>query len=728
MNMQRNTEAKRLPYNPYIAGRPLSNPEDFFGRESIIRDVMQILRHPQDNAVVLYGQRRIGKTSVLLQLVRRLRDGGEYTPIYFDLQGKSVKPLDEVLYELAQSTALAIGCPIPERNLFDAAGVYFRQTFLPTVAKAAAPGGLVLLFDEFDVLDLPQSSSENRAVHTFFPYLQACMTEVSQVKFFFIIGRRPEDLSEETIAVFKVARFVRVSLLERKDVDALVRQSERNRSLTWSEDAIEKVWVWARGHPYITQLLCSVVWEDAWEVKPLTVPIVEAIDVDTAIPRALERGASAFHWIWAGLPPAEKVVIAAMAEAGDEVISKDKLIEILNRIGVRLIFRQLQLAPDTLIEWELFRRVDNGYHFVVPLIRHWVKTNQPLRRVKDELDMIDPRADMLFRAGLSFYSKGEHADAEELLRKALQNNPNHLKARLLLGNIFFERAQITEAIDILQQAYEYDQEAAKEDLIKALLKQAVLQTDDDQQLSTYEHVLRIDPNHPIARDKRRAIWKKRGETCLQQQKWDDALAAFQEADDATLYDETQRRKHRYEFESLLNQAAQYEKNEDWNAAIRVWELLIKDYSDLGDLLNQLRHAKEQASLEQRYKDALIALQNGDTATAQHLLAGVISLRPDYKNAALFLLQATKGVDGMEFMLHFAMHPRTRILFGVLIGALAGLATFVVTTLLGNITNDAIKSFLAFLLSFITLGAVIVGISVPLGIRIQKFIQKRPKKT
>jgi hypothetical protein len=66
--------AKRMlkPLNPYVAGSVLDGEEGFFGREDILRLVEDELRSPHQNAVVLYGQRRIGKTSILLQLERRL--------------------------------------------------------------------------------------------------------------------------------------------------------------------------------------------------------------------------------------------------------------------------------------------------------------------------------------------------------------------------------------------------------------------------------------------------------------------------------------------------------------------------------------------------------------------------------------------------------------------------------------------------------------------------------
>jgi len=323
---------KSFPLNPYIAGNPISAPKGFFGRDDIFREVMQMLRHPQSNAIVLFGQRRIGKTSILLQLERHLAEEHLFTPVYFDLQDKSAKPLSEVLYELAQRIASVTGQPVPERNQFDAAGDYFRHTFLPTVTESAARNGLVLLFDEFDVLDSPGQSQAGQA---FFPYVRAWMSGIEDVQFVFVIGRRPEELSIETMSTFKDIRAARISLLKHDATEAVVRQSERDGSLLWADTAVEKVWNWTQGHPYLTQLLCSVVWENAYDIDPATLPLAEAADVDAVINKALQQGANAFHWIWDGLPPAERVVMAAMAEAGDVVITQEKLVEILNHSGVR---------------------------------------------------------------------------------------------------------------------------------------------------------------------------------------------------------------------------------------------------------------------------------------------------------------------------------------------------------------------------------------------------------
>ena len=39
--------------NPYIAGNPLKDRSTFFGRDDIVREVTQMLTHPDEKAIVL---------------------------------------------------------------------------------------------------------------------------------------------------------------------------------------------------------------------------------------------------------------------------------------------------------------------------------------------------------------------------------------------------------------------------------------------------------------------------------------------------------------------------------------------------------------------------------------------------------------------------------------------------------------------------------------------------
>ena len=57
----------------------------------------------QDNAIVLYGGRRTGKTSVLYQIGHHLDP--RYVPVFVDLQSISLEGLGEMLWGIARQAA-----------------------------------------------------------------------------------------------------------------------------------------------------------------------------------------------------------------------------------------------------------------------------------------------------------------------------------------------------------------------------------------------------------------------------------------------------------------------------------------------------------------------------------------------------------------------------------------------------------------------------------------------
>ena len=348
------------------------------------------------------------------------------------------RPLGTVLAELAATIAVSAGMPTPIIENFDNLGVYFQQTFLPTLyTRLSEEQRPLLLFDEFDVLDVgtEQQLPDTAAAKTFFPYLRQLMGREPRLAFVFVLGRKTEDMSTDALATFKAARYKQVFVLDDPDARELIRTAERQNSLRFRDDAVERIMALTSGHPYFTQLLCQLLWDETQHNATDELPTVTAREVNAIIAKTLEAGQNIFEWIWDGLPPAERVIFAAVADGSDEwqVISKQQISDILQQRGIRILTRELDLAPAKLVEWGMLRETAGGYGFFIEIMRRWVATTKPLAGVKDELDRIDPLADTLYRSGEGYYRQRNLESAVGLLRQALTVNPNHLKARLLLG-------------------------------------------------------------------------------------------------------------------------------------------------------------------------------------------------------------------------------------------------------------------------------------------------------
>ena len=646
--------------NPYIAGNPVHGHDKFIGRNDVIQEVLRAVRNPDCNSIVLFGQRRIGKTSVMLHVERELRDEERFTPVYFDLQNKASLSLADVLYQMSQKICAVTKSRLPDREQFDREGKFFYNHFIPSATEGWENHDLVLLLDEFDVLDLPQN--EEQAGRTFFPFLQQWLKVARGLQFVFALGRRPEDLSTDTLAAFKDIPSRKISLMTRKACEIIIRQSEHDESLLWSEEAVERLWYWTQGHPYFTQLLCSEIWEasqmlhsaENYDIRRQRsskhrrgyAPIVRPAGVDASIGRALEQGANAFQWIWNGLPPAERVIMAAIAESQDEEISLDGLTDILHRSKVRLILRELELAPETLIRWDLLRPSNGHFRFAVPLLRRWVAAEKPLRRVKANLDNLEPLAESLYRSGEGFYKMGNLSDAERLLRNALNVNPNHFRARLLLGQTLIGQGSPADAVEVLEPAYQFDRRSAQAGFIGALLVLANNQKGKEQ-LRTYNRILEIDPEQVIALKRRRSLLLGVARNAIKKGDFGTALKFYRRLGDQNGINSVMASKQR--LTQRLRLARRHEEDEEWDRASVIYQTLLKEFPERKDWRGKLAIAKKQKVLAENYLQACAALQQGKTKLAQRLFGKVVGLQPDYKDALNYLLLIIKGIDIEEIL-------------------------------------------------------------------------------
>jgi hypothetical protein len=404
-----------IPENPYIAGDPVGNTHGFVGREDILREVMRALH--SNRSIVLYGQRRIGKTSILQYIKTYLDRTTNYTPIYYDLQDKADWSLAPLLVDLSETIADNLKISIP--NLGDNPEAYFLETWLPAILKIYDNHTIILLFDEFDTIAKP---TQGQAVNDFFSYLRQLMVlDSKKLGFVFILGRNMTDLSSAALSVFRTMPFKRISLLSHSETEDLIKLSDQNRSLVWSQDAMDTIWEYTHGHPYFTQAVCAHIWGDLHKkVRGDKLVTVNRESVEKAIPETLETSKYMLEWLWAGLSPAQKVMAAVIAQSGALSVDEEKLESILLAGGMRIGIRELQDAPKTLQDWDILEETSSGYSFRVQLLHRWIVENKSLRRVQDELNRNRPPTEALYQSGnlsddiISFVEFSLDFDIDEL--------------------------------------------------------------------------------------------------------------------------------------------------------------------------------------------------------------------------------------------------------------------------------------------------------------------------
>ncbi len=490
-----------FPPNPYIVGSPLVGHKGFYGRQDVLDFMRDVIAAEQQNVVVFYGQRRVGKTSLLHQMARTLKSENQMTPVHFDLEGKAQKSLGEVLYLLAQTIARSLKLKRPELAQFDENGDFFQDEFLPLVYQQLGERRLLFLFDEFDVLG-DELRGEKVASGTLFPYFQNLIMYHRQLVFVFVVGRLIDELPSHFQSIFKQATYRKIGLLKREDARTVIVEPVKD-VLDFEEVAIQSILDLTAGHPYLTQLICSEVYNHKRKTEQHT---VNDTDVLSLVDKALEHGESALSWFWDGLPPAERFIMSAIAHVTDETgfATRDDIRHVLEKHRVILIGRELQDAPDRLVEWEMLTKVDGekGYRFVVELVRRWILKAHPLDRALRDIEIYDTRANKMFEVARDAQVRGDLDEAREFYQRTLDANPNHNSAQLGLAQVFYEMELLEQSIATYEAAYKIDDTRARDGLVLAYLAQGKKfeNNEPEKALLQYEKALKIAPHHPQIHD------------------------------------------------------------------------------------------------------------------------------------------------------------------------------------------------------------------------------------
>jgi hypothetical protein len=330
--------------NPYIVGRPIYEPELFFGRRKLFRFIEDNLRQGVQ-VILLHGQRRIGKSSVLMQIPNFVGKDN-FIFIYFDLHDKNNLPLSSIL----QNLAIAINQKLDQLGLSSFADEPFSLTsleaslyesnypklflneFLLKVINILAQNNqkIVLLLDEFDVLNNQSSGS---LTEQFFVYLQSLINQYSELFLIPVVGRRIEDL-DNLKSLFKQAPNHEIGLLDTKiEAKDLILKPVAN-SLKYEDDAVTAILELTSGHAYLTQAVCYSLFLQAEEEEK---SVITAADVKSIVDDAIELAEGGLAWFRDGLPISERVVFSAVAEA--EKLAEQLLQKNLNKTMERLSYR-----------------------------------------------------------------------------------------------------------------------------------------------------------------------------------------------------------------------------------------------------------------------------------------------------------------------------------------------------------------------------------------------------
>lgn len=358
---------RSLRPNPYVVGRPLLLEDPFYGRQELFADLRgQLEGRHQDNVVVIIGQRRMGKTSVLRRLPKVL--GDRYLPVLIDLQGLLAESEEDFFHELAvivNEQLVRQGFEQSPIEGFDENPGRAFRLFLQSWTNEDRR--LLLAFDELEVLEerIREGALQPRVLQ----FLRSIAQHETRTSFVFAGTHRLKKLTGGYWSVFfNLATYLEVGHLTPEDHAQLFIEPTQS---TFELDplALERAYQLTGGHPHFSQLLARelVSWRNKKKLQYITVD-----DIRSVADQVATRGQLHIAYLWNDSSEAEIRLLAGLAEALDRE-GFATLSSIYRQLESRKIKTDhLERAVESLVERQIL--ADDGSHltFRIDLLRRWM--------------------------------------------------------------------------------------------------------------------------------------------------------------------------------------------------------------------------------------------------------------------------------------------------------------------------------------------------------------------
>jgi outer membrane protein assembly factor BamB len=393
---------RQRPYhfiaNPYTTGTPIRDKAMFYGRKKDLQILSASLGSTSANRVVLlWGQRRMGKTSLIYQLVKKLAIG-RYAPVFIDLQALSLKDdMSHILEGFAQCIYreifhyknIHVPEPVHEKFRVDASAAF--EEYLSDALKQLPEHRLVLLIDEFDAIRRYTDRDGEQILH----YLRNLMQHYPGLNFLLSGAPQMPYMEGYHAVLFNIAQEHHLKKLEREDASDLIREPVRD-DLEYDSLALEKMLSLTNGWPYFIHVMSEKLIAYCNSIRKSYVTVSE---INAALKLVLDEQASSMRWIWQDLStPTEKLVLSLLAqEKGEEghVFSLNDIQREFDAYGAPFVHRDVVEALRKLSRGDFVEEHFNGTQYRIPvgLIKAWLRKDEPPERVVREEKFLDDEVD-----------------------------------------------------------------------------------------------------------------------------------------------------------------------------------------------------------------------------------------------------------------------------------------------------------------------------------------------
>ncbi len=351
---------EKHPLNPFTNRGVITNPDEFFGREQEIGEIVSRLRAMQSSSVV--GERRIGKSSTLLNLPNLISSA--YIPVYIDLQegkwresdGMFCYHLAKALYHELFQAALSGGLEPPNESEFEQRPFTRLAEYLDKVEEALRRAGkqALITFDEYERMDAGIESG--RITTEVLNQLRHLVQHRQSLVLLFSGSHRFEELKVVNWADYLInAKTLELSFLEPEEARELMERPSPEFNMRYEPGVVDRILELTHRQPYLLQAIGSELVNQLNMRNRMTATMD---DLDAAVERTLVSAQAYFHYLWTD-------------ECSDE--ERGILVELAIDSKKRRNLRGEALQG--LLHKKIVEKDQNGYRLSVEMFRLWILKN-----------------------------------------------------------------------------------------------------------------------------------------------------------------------------------------------------------------------------------------------------------------------------------------------------------------------------------------------------------------
>lgn len=295
--------------NPYITRAPVKEPDGFYGRDRIIGKVFGDIARKQMQSHCIIGERRIGKTSLLYQIMNSKIQERYIGEIEFSISVKTDITLfpdaspDAFFKVWVKNISMISGQTSPTKLGY----LSFRR-FVEDVTQTGYK--IIIFLDEFEA-----TKTNSNLDRGFFEYLRA-LTQNYNISFILFsriplqhLIREEKFSSKYSSPFFNTLNISYLKFLEESEARSLIEEPAQKAG-TDLTDLTDFILEQTYYHPFLLQLLSSIVFDHKQSSDASSEKILKEFSIQTE---------EFFTYLWQHSNPNEQEALKKLASQDQDI-------------------------------------------------------------------------------------------------------------------------------------------------------------------------------------------------------------------------------------------------------------------------------------------------------------------------------------------------------------------------------------------------------------------------